>query len=122
MVAYYNRVLAPFGLTAQQVMALGILWRKEGVSLGVFAGKMGIGKAAAVTMVKRLEAMGLVTREPHPNDGRLNSLRLTDKARDLAPLIMERVEELEKTVEKALGSDNLEKILAGMAVIRDLDL
>ena len=52
MVAYYNRVLAPLGLTSQQMMALGILWREENLSLGVFAKRAGIGQAADVSMIK----------------------------------------------------------------------
>ena len=41
MVAYYNRTLEPLGLTAQQVMALGVLWRSDGLSLGAFAKQAG---------------------------------------------------------------------------------
>jgi DNA-binding MarR family transcriptional regulator len=122
MVTYYNRVLAPLGLTAQQVMALGVLWREEDLSLGVFARRAGIGKAAAVSMVKRLEAMGLITRMPHPEDARLNVLRLTPKARRLAPEVAQKVNNLERTMEKALGTENLKMVIRGLSVIRDLDL
>ena len=87
MMAYYNRALEPMGLTTQQVMALGVLWQEEGLSLGVFAEKAGMGKAAAVTMIKRLELMELVTKRTDPKDARLNVLTLTDKARKLAPKI-----------------------------------
>jgi DNA-binding MarR family transcriptional regulator len=122
MVAYYNRVLAPLGLTAQQMMALGILWREENISLGVFAKRAGIGKAAAVSMIKRLEVMGLVIREPHPRDARLNAIRLTRKARELAPEVAKKVNRLEKTIESAIGASNLENLVQALSVIRDLEL
>lgn len=122
MVAYYNQVLAPLGLTAQQVMALGVLWREEDLSLGAFASKAGIGKAAGVSMVKRLEAMDLVRREPHPRDARLNVIKLTDKARRLAPEVAKKVNRLEKAIESALGVSNLETLIQGLATIRDLEL
>ncbi|MEW5723234.1 MAG: MarR family transcriptional regulator [Thermodesulfobacteriota bacterium] len=122
LVAYYNRELAPLGLTAHQVLALGVLWRKEDLSLGRFAREAGIGKAAAVAMVRRLAAQGLVTRHPHPRDARLNVLRLTDKARRLAPRVAATVSRLEKKVEAALGVSGVEALTHGLGVINDLDL
>jgi len=122
MIAYYNRELAPLGLTAQQLMALGVLWSEEDMSLGVFARKAGIGKAAAVSMLRRLENMGLVTCGPHPQDGRLNVIRLTDQAREMAPEVARKVEQLERTIEKAIGLSNLHIMIEGLKVIRDLEL
>ncbi len=122
LVGYYNRVLEPLGLTTQQVMALGVLWKEEGISLGVFARRAGIGKAAAVSMIKRLEAMDLVIREPHPTDARLNVLKLTDKARELAPRVARIVNDLEKAIEAALGVKNLQTLVSGLSVIRNLNL
>lgn len=122
MVAYYNRTLEPLGLTAQQVMALGVLWREDGLSLGVFAGRAGIGKAAAVTMIKRLESLHLVTKEQDPVDARLNVLKLTAKARKLAPRILALGNELEKSIEDAVGAEDLAALIRGLTIIRNLDL
>ncbi|MBU2551828.1 MAG: MarR family transcriptional regulator [Proteobacteria bacterium] len=122
MVAYYNRALTPMGLTAQQLMAVGLLWREEGMSLGDFARRAGIGKAAAVTMIDRLEAQGLVRRAPHPSDGRLNVLELTDQARALGPKVAEMMVRLERAVEEALGEDNMRTLIRALTKIRDLDL
>ena len=122
LVQYYNRVLAPLGLTAQQAISLGVLWSGGEMSLGEFAHRAGMGKAAAVAMITRLETMGLVHREANPDDRRLNVISLTRKADELAPEVAEKVEELERTVEKALGKEKLKAVLEGLAVIRDLDL
>jgi len=122
MVTYYNRVLAPLGLTAQQMIALGVLWREENLSLGIFARRAGIGKAAAATMIKRLEQMGLVAKEADPNDGRLNVLKLTDKARKLAPQVAEKVAVLERNLESAIGHEKLRSLIEVLSVIRDLQL
>ena len=122
MIAYYNQALEPMGLTAQQVMALGVLWQEDGVSLGMFAERAGMGKAAAVTMIKRLELMELVTKETHPDDSRLNVLKLTDKARKLAPALLSMGSQLEKNIEEAVGKEDMASLIKGLAVIRDLDL
>jgi DNA-binding MarR family transcriptional regulator len=122
LVAYYNRELAGMGLTAQQVMALGVLHREDGISLGEFAARSGIGKASAVAMITRLESMGLVSRRPHPQDGRLNVISLTEQARALTPEVMEKVQRLEDALERALGEDELRAVIHGLSIIGELDV
>ncbi|MFZ5571538.1 MAG: MarR family winged helix-turn-helix transcriptional regulator [Thermodesulfobacteriota bacterium] len=122
MVAYYNSVLEPLGLTAQQVMALGVLWRGENMSLGEFAGRAGIGKAAAVTMIQRLENMQLVRRKPHPEDARLNVLTLTEKARGLAPGLLATGGKLERSIEAAVGPETMAALIKGLTTICELDI
>ncbi|MCP4683134.1 MAG: MarR family transcriptional regulator [Desulfobacterales bacterium] len=121
MVAYYNRELGPLGLTAQQLIALGVLMFEEDISLGVFAKRVGVGKAAAASMVKRLEAMGLVTNNPHPSDARFSVLKVTDKARELNPKIQKKVSELEKTIESQFGASNLEGFAAKLSAFLDIE-
>lgn len=121
MVAHYNRTLEPLGLTAQQVMALGVLWQEGGLSLGAFARRAGMGKAAAVTMIRRLERMEMVTKSANPNDGRLNVLNLTPKARELAPDLLAMGAALERKIEDIVGKKDMAGMIRGLTAIRDLD-
>lgn len=122
MIAYYNRTFEPLGLTAQQVMALGVLWKEEGISLGEFSRRAGMGKAAAVTMIGRLERMDLVTKTTNPTDGRLNVLTLTREARRLAPDLLSVGAELERNIEQAVGKKDLAVMIRALKTIRDLDI
>jgi DNA-binding MarR family transcriptional regulator len=122
MVNYYNRAFEPLGLTAQQMIALGVLLQEDDLRLGVFATRARIGKAAAVTMINRLEAMGLVTRRTASQDGRLTIIKLTDKAWALAPRANRIAAELEKRIETTLGKETLESMLKGLSLVRDLQL
>jgi len=121
IVAYYNRELAQLGLTAQQLIALGVLIFEENLSLGQFARRLKMGKAGAATMINRLEALGLVTKEPHPFDARLNVLKITDKARELHPKIQKTVLDLETTIEKQIGVSNLKQFVAQLSAFLELD-
>jgi DNA-binding MarR family transcriptional regulator len=121
MVAHYNRALAPMGLTAQQAMALGVLWREDGLSLGVFARRAGMGKAAAVTMIKRLELMELVIKKTDPHDARLNVIKLTGKALKQAPELLSMGKALEKSIEEVVGTKDMDSLIKGLSLIRDLD-
>ena len=120
--AHYNRVLAPLGLTAKQMMALGVLWFEEGLSLGVFAERLGVGKAAAVTMIDRLEAMGMVARRPHPGDARLNVLELSEEAKRLAPEVGREIARLEKSLESKVGPDRMRAVFEGLTEVLETDL
>ena len=122
LLAYYNRELASLGITAQQMVALGVLCFQENLSLGEFAEKMKIRKATAVSMIKRLEAMGLVTREAHPQDARLNVLKITDKTRELVPKLHERAVELEGTIEAQIGTPGLERLVEDLSLLLDVEL
>ena len=122
MTGYYNRVLSPLGLTAQQIIALGVIWREENISLGTFAQRYGVGKAAAVSMIKRLDRMGFVKTVPDPEDARLNMISLTEKSRRMAPELLKKAAKLEKEIEKAVGHENMEALIKGLTVIKDLDL
>jgi DNA-binding MarR family transcriptional regulator len=122
MVNYYNRAFEPLGLTAQQMIALGVLFQEDDLRLGVFATRARIGKAAAVTMINRLEAMGLVTRRTSSQDARLTIIKLTDKAWALAPKASRIAAELEKRIETTLGKETLESMLKGLSLVRDLKL
>ncbi len=122
MLSWYNRELSGLSLTAQQVMALGVLWMEDGISLGQFARRAGVGKASAVTMIKRLEAMGLVSRGVNPDDARLNVIRLTPRAREMAPRVLEKVEILEQSLEKALGEERIRVLAEGLTALKDVAL
>ena len=121
LVAYYNRELEPLGITSQQMIALGVLCFQDDLSLGEFTNQLKIRKASAVSMINRLEAMGLVTKEPNPRDARLNLLKITEKTRDLIPQIHEKVSELEKTIEGQVGAARLEGMYMDLSMLLDVD-
>ncbi len=121
IVAYYNRELEPLGLTAQQLIALGVLISDENMSLGQFARRLKMGKAGAATMVQRLEGMGLVIKEADPQDGRLNVLKITEKARILDPKIQAKVIDLESTIASQMGATDLKEFVSHLSTFLELD-
>jgi len=122
LLAYYNRELASLGITAQQMIALGILCFQEDLSLGEFAEQMKIRKATAVTMIQRLEAMDFVTKEAHPQDARLNVLRITDKTRELIPKLHKKALELENAIEEQIGAPGLKQLVEDLSMFLEVEL
>ncbi|MDM8517126.1 MarR family transcriptional regulator [Desulfobacterales bacterium HSG16] len=109
-------------MTAQQLMSLGVLWQKDGLSLGEFARRAGMGKAAAVTMIRRLERMEMVTKTADPTDGRLNVLKLTSKAREMAPDALAVGAAFERDIEQAVGKEDLDAMIKGLKAIQNMGI
>ena len=66
------------GITVAQAAALGIIAGADNVTQRHVARALGINESAMTTMVLRLEALGLVTRERSREDSRAMELKLTD--------------------------------------------
>lgn len=122
LTSYYDQAMKPFGITAHQMMALAVLSYEDNISLGLFAKRAEIGKAAAVTMIKRLKAMDLVGIRPNPNDARLNSISLTKKAWELIPEIFKSVERLERTFEKTIGGAKVKELATTLKIARKIQI
>lgn len=121
LVANYNRELSQLEITTQQMFALQILSLRDGLSLGEFAQQLKIRKPTAVAMIKRLESMELVIKEPHPQDARLNVLRPTHKTLELIPKIREKTHGLENAIETQLGASSMEKLAALLSMLLKLE-
>ncbi len=122
IVSHYNREFAPLGLTAQQIMALGVVTSENGVNLGEFAKRLKLGKPAAGTMIDRLEVLGFVTKESDPVDARLKIIKPTDMAKEIHPEIHEKVAELEFDLKSHMGASNLEALISQLSSVLAIEL
>jgi DNA-binding MarR family transcriptional regulator len=121
IIAYYNRELNSLGISAQQLIALGVLEFQKDVTLGKFAERMKIRTPSALNMLRRLEVMELITIEPHPSDGRLNIFKPTNKAQLLFPKIHKKVTEFETFIESKAGASSLERLVADLSKLLSFD-
>ncbi len=83
-----NRAYAPhlktLGLTYPQYITLTLLWEEDSQMVNALAQKLGMETSTLTPLVKRLEAMGHVTRCKSASDGRAVEVRLTAQGRALA--------------------------------------
>ena len=119
IVAHYNREFAPLGLTAQQIMALGVVVRERenGINLGEFAKRLKLGKPAAGSMIDRLEVLGFVTKESDSLDARLKIIKPTEMAKQIHSQIDKKVAELESDLESVMGASNLEELISQLSSV-----
>lgn len=81
--AQLNEVLAAFGLTFARYEALMLLHysRAGALPLGKIGERLQVHPTSVTNLIDGLERDGLVTREPHPSDGRTTLAQLTPSGR-----------------------------------------
>jgi DNA-binding MarR family transcriptional regulator len=86
VLARVEAVLRPLGLTfaRYEVLMLLLFSRRGSLPLGRIGERLQVHPASVTNAIDRLEATGLVRREPHPSDRRATLAMLTDPGRELA--------------------------------------
>ncbi|MBS0535367.1 MAG: MarR family transcriptional regulator [Proteobacteria bacterium] len=98
----FNRVYKPLldalGLTYPQYLVMVALWAENDQTVGQLGDRLFLESSTLTPLLKRLEALGFLTRKRDPEDERQVRLRLTDKganlrkkARDVGGCIIEAV-------------------------------
>ncbi len=87
------------GVHEGQQFILRRLWAEDGLTPGEIARRLGLATPTVTRAATRMEAAGLLRREPHPGDRRLVRLLLTERGRSLRDVIDA---ETDKVTERAL--------------------
>lgn len=95
----YKPVLEELGLTYPQYVTIVALWDEEELTVKGLSDKLFLEPSTVTPMLKRLEAMGYVTRTRGTADERMVFVRLTDTGRKLR----DKARELSKITYKATG-------------------
>lgn len=90
-----------YGIHQGQQYVLSCLWDEDGLAPGEVARRLGLATPTVTRATARMEAAGLLRREPHPGDRRLVRLVLTEKGRALEKVIGR---ELDRLNERALAT------------------
>src|SRR5262252_3586303 len=87
------------GVHEGQQFILRQLWVEDGQTPGEIARRLGLATPTVTRAATRMEAAGLLRREPHPGDRRLVRLHLTSRGRELEKVIDA---EMHRVTERAL--------------------
>ena len=106
--------IKPLGLAPAQFMTLLALWEKDGLTQRELVDRLNVEQATMANTLTRMERDGLVKRRAHPQDGRSQSIHLTQKALSLRQAAMGAAQSVN---EIALGELNDEdrEVFLGLA-------
>lgn len=113
VIAIYRPLLEPYGLTHPQYLVLLALWDRAPRTVRDIGETLRHEPATLSPMLKRLEALGYVTRARSPRDERALSVDLTDRGRELR----REAEKIPYRVVEALGMElaELEELHAALS-------
>jgi DNA-binding MarR family transcriptional regulator len=108
----YDHVLAPSGLTTNQFGQLAHLLAADlagtgGLSIGTMADRLGMDPTTLNRSLKPLEAKGLVRDLPCGSDGRVRTLKISEKGKRTLQMALPFWRQARNQVEKALGATEL---------------
>ena len=95
------------GFTPQLFATLVLIERNPGLNQSGLGRVMGVNRAAAMALVKRLEDLGLVARVASKADRRANAVALTAIGKKRLPQLITAVRDHDARVSKNLGSQEL---------------
>ena len=81
---FYKPLLDRMGLTYPQYLAMALLWREDGQTVGQLGERLFLESNTLTPLIKRLEAAGLVARARDKADERVVRVSLTETGRTLA--------------------------------------
>jgi MarR family transcriptional regulator, organic hydroperoxide resistance regulator len=83
----YKPLLDPLGLTYPQYLVVLILLERDGLTVGAIANRLGLDSGTLTPLLKRMERMGMVSRQRDKSDERQVLISLTANGKDLRPAV-----------------------------------
>lgn len=112
----YRPLLDRLGLTYPQYLAMVALWEADDLTVGELGQRLGLESSTLTPLLKRLEAMGLVSRTRDPSDERQVRIGLTGQGRALQAPACSVPTEL--TAASGMTPDEYLKIRDGLETLR----
>lgn len=103
--------LQPLGVTANQFVLLGLLAEEDGVTQRELVERASSDANTVRAMLVALEEKGLVTRRPHPEDGRARRVKLTRAGRQAYRRLWSESEALRERLLDALRPGEPEALI-----------
>jgi DNA-binding MarR family transcriptional regulator len=83
MTKTYRKLLRELGLTCPQYLVMLVLWERDGVSVSEIGERLYLNSATLTPLLKRIEALGLISRRRAHEDERQVIVNLSRTGREL---------------------------------------
>jgi DNA-binding MarR family transcriptional regulator len=116
--AQVQRRLEAHGMHAGQDYLLDVLSEQDGLSVGEIAERLGVEVPTVVRTVQRMEAAGIVAREPDPRDRRRSRIVLTARGREVEPAVHAALDDVTKTATRGFSREEREQLRSLLERVR----
>lgn len=112
-----EEALAPYGITPVQYNSLNQLERRGPLSQRQLAAAVHREPATITRSIDKMEAAGLVQRQPDPRDRRANVITVTAQGSALLSSLQATVDEGNRRVESGLSAEEVARLSAALDLI-----
>lgn len=113
----YAVILSGLGITYPQYLAMLVLWQQDGLLIQNIATKLELDGATITPLIKRLEKLGLVSRERSTSDQRKVHVFLTDIGKALREKALAIPQELSCRI--GITAETAEALIQETSAIKD---
>lgn len=106
----FDERMREVGVTGAQARLLMILAGREGEQQSYYANVLEVEPITLCRMVDRMVEADLIERHPDPTDRRARLLSRSDKARALAPVLQEKIDDLAHEIQSTFTPDELQTL------------
>ena len=106
------------GVHEGQQFILRQLWAEDGQTPGGIARRLGVATPTVTRAATRMEATGLLRREPDPSDRRVVGPLLTERGRSLEGVIAAETDKLTERALATFGPAERELVIRALTAIR----
>ena len=110
MVDAMDRALAPFEITAPQLIVLASVANREADSAAALCKSISYDPGAMTRMIDRLEQKGLVRRIPNPDDRRAMNVELTAAGKALYPQLLAVKESVQAHLLRTFSAEEIHQL------------
>lgn len=114
-----NKKLEGIDIKSGQHDFMYVICNNEGITQKELSETLKIGKATTAKAVKNLMKSGYVKRLKDENDKRFYKIYLTEKGRDVSPLIISTFKEVSEIYSKGFGESEKDDVLMALKKILD---
>ena len=116
-IGFWTNKVKHLGVTASQAMLLNFLGEEDRILSCSLGKKLQISSATMTGILDRLEKLGLVERQPHPDDRRAILICLTDKGHTYAKQINSIMVKANREYLARLGSGQTKAFRAALKTL-----
>lgn len=119
VVAFYDNILEPSGVTARQYSLLNAVFLNGGCNIGTLSEVTLLDRSTLSRSLKPLISAGLID-DKKPAGGRDSSLELSEKGDEVYRQAMGLWQEAQRLFEEKIGKDNVEALEEMLLLMQEL--
>jgi len=116
--ALFKEEIDTYDMTPPQFGLMGFLWQRDGMTQVELSEKSQVDRTTVGGLIDRLEKIGMVARQPHPQDRRAYQIRLTAKGKEMEQPLTEMAQRATARFTAGLKQEEISELVRILEILR----